>query len=448
MKKDSRGLSRGAAGAKNGILFKTAESLEVTGRARTVVLDKTGTITKGEMSVTDIYVADGIAESRLVTLAASLEKQSEHPLARAIVDYAEFKNIDLTAITDFKAIPGKGVTGKTDGKNICGGNLKYIKTICQVSSTEEKAAEGFAAQGKTPMLFAHDSKFIGIIAVSDTIKDDSKAAIRELKNMGLDVVMLTGDNKKTARAIGELAGIEQVVAEVLPEAKSDTVKTLCQRGKVIMVGDGINDAPALAVADVGIAIGAGTDVAIDAADVVLMKSQLSDLVSAIKLSRSTLRNIRENLFWAFFYNVIGIPLAAGAWIPLTGWELNPMFGALAMSLSSFCVVSNALRLNLVKLDRPCKIKKKTNQNTNAEDVFALLEEKGEINMTKTIKIEGMMCPHCSGRVKKCLEAFDAVTSAEVSHESGTAIVALNSDTANDTLKKIVEDAGYTVIGIE
>lgn len=431
-------------GAKKGILFKTAEALEVTGKAKIVVLDKTGTVTKGEMTVTDILPHNQTSENELISLAASLEKQSEHPLAAAIVSKAQNLGIKLTNITDFKAISGKGVEGCADGKKLCGGNRKFIESVCQIPNPAKSDAEMLAEQGKTPMYFAFDGRFIGIIAVADVIKDDSPEAIGEMRNMGFKVIMLTGDNEKTALAIGKQAGVDEVIAGVLPDGKAAVIEELKNQGRVIMVGDGINDAPALATADVGIAIGAGTDIAIDAADVVLMKSRLSDLPKAIKLSRATLRNIHQNLFWAFFYNTIGIPLAAGVWIPIFSWQLNPMFGALAMSLSSFCVVSNALRLNLVNITKPTKSK---NKNTTVE-IAIRTEEKGEFIMKKTMKIEGMMCPHCSGRVKKCLEALDAVTEAEVSHESGTAIVTLGAEIENDLLKKTVEDQGYPVLSIE
>ncbi len=439
-------MAGNGVGAKRGILFKTAESLEVTGRANIAVLDKTGTVTKGEMTVTDIIPADGIAEKELLSLAASLEKQSKHPLAAAIVACGESNSVDLAPITDFEAISGKGVIGYVDGKKICGGNLHFIKLECDILADIESRAEKLAESGKTPMFFACDGRFLGVIAVADVIKEDSPSAIREMQNMGFQVVMLTGDNRKTALAIGAESGVDEVIAEVLPDGKAAVIEDLKKHGKVIMVGDGINDAPALATADIGVAIGAGTDVAIDAADVVLMKSRLSDLPSAIKLSRATLRNIHENLFWAFFYNAIGIPLAAGVWIPIFAWELDPMFGALAMSLSSFCVVTNALRLNFVNIAKPTKIKK-----SNKIKIFAPLfaaEKKGDTAMTKTMKINGMMCPHCSGRVKKCLEALDGVASAEVSHESGTAIVSLTSHVSPETLKKTVEDAGYEVASVD
>lgn len=433
-------------GAKRGILFKTAESLEMAGRADIIVLDKTGTVTKGEMTVTDVIVADGATKEELLSLAASIEKPSEHPLSAAIVSFAESEAIPLFPVEKFKAISGKGVEAYVEGSRICGGNLGFIESEGDVPAKDRAAAEALASQGKTPMFFARDGKLLGIIAVADEIKEDSPAAISELQNMGINVVMLTGDNERTARAIGDKAGIDDVVAGVLPDGKAKVIEELKSQGRVIMVGDGINDAPALAVADVGIAIGAGTDVAIDAADVVLMKSRLSDLPAAIKLSRASLRNIHQNLFWAFFYNAIGIPLAAGVWIPLFSWQLDPMFGALAMSLSSFCVVSNALRLNFVNLSKPTRHIKRKN-NISAPKVL-VAEEKGEKAMKKTMKIEGMMCPHCSGRVKKSLEALEAVELAEVSHESGTAVVTLKAEISAEELKKTVEDAGYDVISVE
>ena len=433
-------------GAKNGILFKTAESLETTGRSKIAVLDKTGTITKGEMSVTDVIPDKNVTETEIIALAASLEKQSEHPLAKAIVSYAEKIGSQTFHVSDFEAIPGKGTVGFINNKKICIGNLKFIKDECDLPADVQALAESLAESGKTPMYLSYGGKYMGVIAVADIIKEDSPQAIREMKNMGFTVIMLTGDNKKTAHAIGSLVGVDEVIAEVLPDGKAKIVEELKARGKVIMVGDGINDAPALALADVGIAIGAGTDIAIDAADVVLMKNRLTDLPAAIKLSRATLKNIHQNLFWAFFYNVIGIPLAAGVWIPLFAWQLNPMFGAMAMSLSSFCVVSNALRLNFVNIHKPTKAKKEPNKNT--ETVITATYEKGDHTMKKTMKIEGMMCPHCSGRVKKCLEALEAVELAEVSHESGTAIVTLNAEITNSLLKTTVEDQGYSVVGIE
>ena len=425
-------------GAKNGIMFKTAVSLEETGKTQIVALDKTGTITSGEPRVTDIIPADGVTEEKLITWAYALEKKSEHPLAHAILVKAEEQGIDGVAETeDFRAVAGNGLTAKIEGVAVCGGNLKFISEYAEISDEIRQKAETLAEEGKTPLFFSRDGKLAGIIAVADVIKEDSPQAVKELQNMGIHVVMLTGDNERTAKAIGAQAGVDEVIAGVLPEGKESVIRSLKRKGKVAMVGDGINDAPALTRADMGIAIGAGTDIAIDAADVVLMKSRLSDVPAAIRLSRATLRNIHENLFWAFFYNVIGIPLAAGVWIPIFGWQLNPMFGAAAMSLSSFCVVSNALRLNWFKMydasrDKKIKIKQK--------------EE--ETNMTKTMKIEGMMCGHCEARVKKVLEALPEVDAAEVSHEAGTAVVTLNAGIDDDVLKKAVEDQDYKVLGIE
>ncbi len=428
-------------GARKGILFKTASALEECGKASVVVLDKTGTVTKGEMTVTDIHTAVEIDEKKLLSLACSLEKMSEHPLGAAIVKFGDEQGVETCKVSSFKAISGKGIEGIIDGEIICGGKIGFIKENCAVSSDMEKKAAILAEQGKTPMFFSRGNEILGIIAVSDTVKDDSAEAISELKRMGLHTIMLTGDNPKTAAAIGRIADVDEVIADVLPEGKATEIGKLKAQGKkVIMVGDGINDAPALATADIGIAIGAGTDVAIEAADVVLVKSRLSDLVRAIKLSRKTLKNIHENLFWAFIYNIIGIPLAAGAWISLLAWELDPMFGAAAMSLSSFCVVMNALRLNLVELDKPTKHKRITKLKNS--------KEKRKKEMKKTMKIEGMMCQHCSGRVKKVLEALDAVELADVSHESGLATVTLKADIANDVLKATVEEQGYTVTGIE
>ena len=424
-------------GAKNGILFKTAVSLEETGKTEIVALDKTGTITKGEPRVTDVLPADGLTESALLALAAALEQRSEHPLARAVMLRAEEDNLSVSEVSDFRALPGNGLTSTLNDEKLLGGSLSFISTKADVPQALRDKAEALAEEGKTPLLFARGGKLAGVIAVADVIKEDSPAAIAALRNMGIHVVMLTGDNEKTARAIGRLAGVDEVIAGVLPEGKESVIRSLQKQGKVAMVGDGINDAPALTRADIGIAIGAGTDVAIDAADVVLMKSQLSDVPAAIRLSRATLRNIHENLFWAFFYNVIGIPLAAGVWIPIFGWTLNPMFGAAAMSLSSFCVVSNALRLNLFKLHdagKDKKIKKK--------------HHKEETTMEKTMKIEGMMCGHCEAAVKKALEAVDGVASAEVSHTSGTAVVTLSKPVDSAVLKKAVEDKDYKVTSIE
>lgn len=426
-------------GAKNGILFKTAASLEETGRIQIVALDKTGTITKGEPRVTDIIPNGETTENELLKAAASLEKKSEHPLAKAVISYAESKNIICDDVSIFKALPGNGLSGTVNGKNIFAGNLNFIKTKAEISPGIKEIAERLSGDGKTPLFFALDGKLLGIIAVADVIKDDSPKAVKELRNMGIRVVMLTGDNERTANAIGKSAGVDEVIAGVLPSGKEEAIKKLKKLGKVAMVGDGINDAPALTRADIGLAIGAGTDVAIDAADVVLMKSRLSDVPAAIRLSRATLRNIHENLFWAFFYNTIGIPIAAGVFIPL-GLTLNPMLGAAAMSLSSFCVVTNALRLNLFKLrdaSHDHKIKKHLKNVTE--------ESKA---MEKTIKIEGMMCGHCEAAVKKALEELPEVESAEVSHVSGTAKVTLKGEIGNDVLKKAVEDKDYKVIGIE
>ena len=424
-------------GAKNGILFKTAASLEAAGRTQIVALDKTGTITSGEPKVTDILPAEGVTESELLTLAASLEQKSEHPLAKAVLAYAETETIACPDVTDFTALPGNGLSAKLDGMEIFGGNASFIATKVEVPEALQNDAAALSAQGKTPLFFGGAGRLMGVIAVADTIKEDSPRAIQELQNMGIRVVMLTGDNQRTADAIGRQAGVDEVIAGVLPDGKEAVIRRLQESGKVAMVGDVINDAPALTRADTGIAIGAGTDVAIDAADVVLMNSKLSDVPAAIRLSRATLRNIHENLFWAFFYNVIGIPLAAGVWIPIFGWTLNPMFGAAAMSLSSFCVVSNALRLNLFKLHdagKDKKIKKK--------------HHKEETTMEKTMKIEGMMCGHCEAAVKKALEAVDGVVSAEVSHTSGTAVVTLSKPVDSAVLKKAVEDKDYKVTSIE
>ncbi len=423
-------------GAKNGILFKTAVALEETGKTEIVALDKTGTITKGEPRVTDVLPADGMTETALLSLAAALEQRSEHPLARAVMLRAEEDKLTVSETADFRALPGNGLTATLNGETLLGGSFAFISTQTDVPQTLRDKAEALAEEGKTPLLFAKGGKLAGVIAVADVIKEDSPAAIAALRNMGIHVVMLTGDNEKTARAIGRQAGVDEVIAGVLPEGKESVIRKLQKQGKVAMVGDGINDAPALTRADIGIAIGAGTDVAIDAADVVLMKSLLSDVPAAIRLSRATLRNIHENLFWAFFYNVIGIPLAAGVWIPIFGWTLNPMFGAAAMSLSSFCVVSNALRLNLFKLHdagKDKKIKKK--------------HHKEETTMEKTMKIEGMMCGHCEAAVKKALEAVDGVAAAEVSHTSGTAVVTLSKAVDNAVLKKAVEDKDYKVTDI-
>ena len=425
-------------GAKNGILFKTAVSLEETGKTEIVALDKTGTITQGEPRVTDVLPAEGMTQGALLSLAAALEQRSEHPLARAVMMRAEEDGLTAAPVGDFRALPGNGLTATLSGETLLGGSLSFVSSRVDVPRSIRQKAEALAEEGKTPLLFAQAGRLAGVIAVADVIKADSPAAIAALRNMGIRVVMLTGDNEKTARAIGRLAGVDEVIAGVLPEGKERVIRRLQAQGKVAMVGDGINDAPALTRADIGIAIGAGTDVAIDAADVVLMKSRLSDVPAAIRLSRATLRNIHENLFWAFFYNVIGIPLAAGVWIPLFGWTLNPMFGAAAMSLSSFCVVSNALRLNLFKLHDAGKDKKINRHSKHKE----------ETTMVKTMKIEGMMCGHCEAAVKKALEAIDGVASAEVSHTDGTAVVTLSKPVENAALRKAVEDKDYTVTDIE
>lgn len=425
-------------GAKNGIMFKTAVSLEETGKTQIVALDKTGTITSGEPKVTDMIPADGVTEDELLAAAYALEKKSEHPLAHAILVRAKEKGVDERLETEeFQAVPGNGLSGRLGEDWLAGGNLKFIGGNAEITDEIKKKAEELAEGGKTPLFFSRNGKLIGIIAVADVIKEDSPQAVRELQNMGIHVVMLTGDNERTAKAIGAQAGVDEVIAGVLPDGKESVIRSLKRKGKVAMVGDGINDAPALTRADIGIAIGAGTDIAIDAADVVLMKSRLSDVPAAIRLSRATLRNIHENLFWAFFYNVIGIPLAAGVWIPLFGWQLNPMFGAAAMSLSSFCVVTNALRLNWFNVHDARKDKKVKSH------------KKQEVTtMEKTMKIEGMMCEHCEARVKKTLEAIPQVDAAEVSYKAGTAVVTLNAEVGDDVLKKAVEDQDYKVLGIE
>ena len=426
-------------GAKHGIMFKTAVSLEETGKAEIVALDKTGTITSGEPRVTDIVPAEGISREELLTLAYALERKSEHPLARAILAEAEARGLEAGQdAEEFQALPGNGLSALWMGQRLTGGNLKFISAIAKIPEEIRTKAEALAEDGKTPLFFTRDGQLAGIIAVADVIKEDSPRAVKELQNMGIRVVMLTGDNERTARAIGRQAGVDEVIAGVLPEGKESVIRELKKKGKVAMVGDGINDAPALTRADMGIAIGAGTDIAIDAADVVLMKSRLSDVPAAIRVSRATLRNIHENLFWAFFYNVIGIPLAAGIWIPLFGWELNPMFGAAAMSLSSFCVVTNALRLNWFKMYDASKDKKIKTKHYQKQE---------ETTMKKTMKIEGMMCGHCEARVKKCLEALEGVSLAEVSHEAGTAVVTLDKDVADEVLKKAVEDQDYKVLEI-
>ena len=426
-------------GAKNGVLFKTAVSLEETGKAQIVALDKTGTITRGEPRVTDLIPAGGISETELLSAAYALEKKSEHPLARAITQRAEQECLTAFEVERFEALPGNGLTASLDGAELLGGSFKFISGQIAVSDETAKRAERLSEEGKTPLLFARGGALIGIIAVADVIKDDSPQAIEQMRNMGIHVVMLTGDNERTAKAIGAKAGVDEVIAGVLPDGKESVIRSLKEKGKVIMVGDGVNDAPALTSADIGIAIGAGADVAIDAADVVLMKSRLSDVPAAIRLSRATLRNIHENLFWAFIYNTIGIPLAAGVFISVLGWQLNPMFAAAAMSLSSFSVVTNALRLNFVRIHDPKhdhKMKKKTPIKKETKQ------------MEKTIKIEGMMCNHCEMHVKKALEALDGVKSAEVSHTAGTAVVTLEKAVADSALKQAVVDQGYTVTGIE
>ena len=475
-------------GAKNGILFKTAVSLEETGKMDIVALDKTGTITSGEPRVTDVIPSGGVTEKELVSLALSLEKKSEHPLAKAVLLYAKEQQIDAPEAADFQALPGNGLSGTLDGASLAGGSFSYISGHTTVSAQEQASFERLASEGKTPLCFMKNGRLAGMIAVADVIKEDSPQAVKELQNMGIRVVMLTGDNERTARAIGAQAGVDEVIAGVLPDGKESVIRSLKEQGKVAMVGDGINDAPALTRADIGIAIGAGTDIAIDAADVVLMKSRLSDVPAAIRLSRATLRNIHENLFWAFFYNVVGIPLAAGLWYPIFGWKLNPMFGAAAMSLSSFCVVTNALRLNLFKMHDASKdhpMRKRAEKAANkggekaenagavrmgAEDTRSIGQtangnetvskemqksenQKNHINMegrtmTKTMNIEGMMCGHCEARVKKALEALAGVESAEVSHEKGTAVVSMSADVADDTLKEAVEAQDYKVDSIQ
>ena len=422
-------------GARKGILFKTASSLEAAGKIQIAVLDKTGTITKGEPKVTDIIPFE-ITENELLKYAYSIEVKSEHPLAKAIIVKAEGLSLNPYDVTDFKAESGNGLSGEYNGEKIIGGSKKYISSLINISNDISSRADSLSEEGKTPLFFMKGDKLLGIIAVADVIKDESPQAIKQLQNMGIKVVMLTGDNERTAKAVGKLAGVDEVIAGVMPDGKEKVVAELKKQGKVLMVGDGINDAPALTRADIGMAIGSGTDIAIDAADVVFMKSKLTDVPAAVRLSRKTLRNIHENLFWAFIYNVIGIPLAAGVWIPLLGWQLNPMFGAAAMSLSSFCVVTNALRLNFFDITNPKKdrkIKYKSKKDDNA--------------MTKTMKIDGMMCSHCEGRVKQSLEGLAQVSQAEVSHEKGTAVVTLTAEVSNDVLKKTVEDQGYNVISI-
>ena len=441
-------------GAKNGILFKTAVSLEETGKVEIVALDKTGTITSGEPKVTDVLAADGTSEEELLKLAYSLESRSEHPLAKAIVAYGAEKQAEQIPVSEFKALPGNGLEGKVGDADVKGGSLKFAQSQTEISEKIKSQAEKLAEEGKTPLMFLKNGILAGMIAVADVIREDSPQAVKELQNMGIEVVMLTGDNERTAKAIGRQAGVDRVIAGVLPDGKEEVIRRLKEQGKVAMVGDGINDAPALTRADMGIAIGAGADVAIDAADVVLVKSRLSDVPAAIRLSRGTLRNIHENLFWAFFYNVIGIPLAAGIWIPIFGWKLNPMFGAAVMSLSSFCVVTNALRLNLLNIKDSRKDKKiRRKAAALAGTVVAAAEintetKKENKTMTKTMKIEGMMCGHCEAAVKKALEALDGVASAEVSHEKGTAVVTLDKDVDNAVLTKAVEDKDYKVVSVQ
>ena len=420
-------------GAKNGILFKTAVSLEEAGKVRVVALDKTGTITTGQPRVTDVLPAPGVTDEQLIAAAYALEQKSEHPLAHAVVERAQNLGLKAQEVSDFAALPGNGLTAVLDGEALSGGSLAFISGRTEVSGDMRAQADHLSGEGKTPLLFSRGGRLLGMIAVADAIKPESPQAVRELQNMGIRVVMLTGDNQRTAEAIGRQAGVDQVIAGVLPDGKESVIRSLQPQGKVAMVGDGINDAPALTRADIGIAIGAGTDVAIDAADVVLMNSHLTDVPAAIRLSRATLRNIHENLFWAFIYNIIGIPLAAGVFIPLLGWLLNPMFGAAAMSLSSFCVVSNALRLNLF-------------DPHSARKDHKIKFAKEPKTMQKTLKIEGMMCTHCSGRVKKALEELPGVVSAEVSHENGTAVVTMSTPVDDATLKKAVEDQGYQVVG--
>ena len=460
-------------GAKNGILFKTAASLELAGKVGIVALDKTGTITNGTPVVTDVISTADVTEQELLELAASLEKKSEHPLAKAVNEYAKENGVAVRAVTDFKALPGNGLSAMLNGEKVLGGSQIFIleqlgidrnkESKTAVSESEDIKKSGLetvlnqaavlAEEGKTPLFFAKENKLFGMIAVADVMKEDSKEAIEQLQNMGIHVVMLTGDNERTANAIGKKAGVDEVIAGVLPDGKEAVIRDLQKKGKVAMVGDGINDAPALTRADIGMAIGAGTDIAIDAADVVLVKSRLKDVAAAIRLSRATLKNIHENLFWAFFYNVIGIPLAAGVWIPIFGWELNPMFGAAAMSLSSFCVVSNALRLNLIKVHDSSKDKRMKNvfsmdKMEEMKDNEKQSDTREELAMTKTMKINGMMCGHCEARVKKTLEALEQVTEAVVSHEAGTAVVTLNAEISNEELKKVIEDQDYEVVSVE
>ena len=436
-------------GAKNGILFKTAVSLEETGKAQIAALDKTGTVTRGEPKVTDIVPAEDVPEQELLSAAYALESKSEHPLARAVNDYASGKGMTPEEVTDFAALPGNGLTARLGGAVLLGGSLSYTQSRLPVPEALTRRAEQLSEEGKTPLLFARDGSLLGMIAVADVIREDSAQAIQELRNMGIRTVLLTGDNARTARAIARKAGVDEVIAGVLPDGKESVIRRLAQAGKTVMVGDGINDAPALTRSDVGIAVGAGTDVAIDAADVVVMKSNVSDVAAAVRLSRATLRNIHGNLFWAFFYNVIGIPLAAGVWYPLFGWQLSPMFGAAAMSLSSFFVVSNALRLNFFKLhdasrDKPGRPVGEKEFRAAVEDINQMIRE--EKTMTKTVKIKGMMCPHCEAAVKKALEAVDGVQSAAPSHENGCAVLELTKDVPAEVIGKAVTDAGYEFLG--
>ncbi|WP_294653750.1 heavy metal translocating P-type ATPase [uncultured Ruminococcus sp.] len=431
-------------GAKHGILFKTAVSLEEAGKVQIVALDKTGTITCGEPKVTDILPAENVTEQELLTLALALEQKSEHPLAKAILQYGEEQQLTASAVSDFQALPGNGLTGVLNGSKLCGGNYQCVAAVAAVPDEMQQQARTLAESGKTPLFFSRDNQLLGIIAVADVLKEESPEAIRQLQHMGIQVVMLTGDNEQTAKAIGKQAGVDHVIAGVLPDGKEAVIRKLTAQGKVAMVGDGINDAPALTRADIGIAIGAGTDVAIDAADIVLMKSRLTDVPAAIRLSRAALRNIHENLFWAFIYNIIGIPLAAGVWIPLFGWKLNPMFGAAAMSLSSFCVVTNALRLNLFQLNRSDRDKKLKNAVAAIQLEQQSAKSSDDSGMQVTLHIKGMMCGHCEATVKKCLEAFPEVDEAIVSHTEGTAVVKLNAPADLAALKKAVTEQGYQV----
>lgn len=431
-------------GAKHGILFKTAVSLEEAGKVQIVALDKTGTITCGEPKVTDILPAENVTEQELLTLALALEQKSEHPLAKAILQYGEEQQLTASAVSDFQALPGNGLTGVLNGSKLCGGNYQCVAAVAAVPDEMQQQARTLAESGKTPLFFSRDNQLLGIIAVADVLKEESPEAIRQLQHMGIQVVMLTGDNEQTAKAIGKQAGVDHVIAGVLPDGKEAVIRKLAAQGKVAMVGDGINDAPALTRADIGIAIGAGTDVAIDAADIVLMKSRLTDVPAAIRLSRAALRNIHENLFWAFIYNIIGIPLAAGVWIPLFGWKLNPMFGAAAMSLSSFCVVTNALRLNLFQLNRSDRDKKLKNAVAAIQLEQQSAKSSDDSGMQVTLHIKGMMCGHCEATVKKCLEAFPEVDEAIVSHTEGTAVVKLNAPADLAALKKAVIEQGYQV----